>query len=141
MGIRDSISRLKEKLERRSTGRRRKPDDTGSGTDGEGVDPAGGVHDGGEGGSNVGEHQVHLGDQLPGPGKLEAAPDDREGGKGGVARGEAGQKHSHLRPGVEVSVGSGPSREGDSADWRTIEQVYPSPTVPPIPHSGESDGM
>jgi len=41
MGIRDRVSRLKEKLELRSTGRRRKLDGTGSGTDGEGLDPAG----------------------------------------------------------------------------------------------------
>ena len=141
MGIRDSISRLKEKLERRSTGRRRKPDDTGSGTDhGERVDPAGGLHDGREGASNVGEQQAFLRDWLPRPGKLESAPADREGGEGGVGGGEVGQNHSPLCPETEVVVGSGLSREGDGVDGGAVEQVC-SPTIPPISHTGESDSM
>ena len=141
MGIRDSLSRLKEKHKPGSPGRKRKRDDTGSGTDGEGVGPVGGVHDGREGGSNVGKRQVHPRDQIPGPSKLEPAPDDREGGEGGVGGGEVSRKDLILRPGVEVAVGSGPSREGDGVDGGRVEQVYPSLTVPSIPRSGKSDGM
>jgi len=78
MGIRDLFSRLKEKLDLKSTGRR-KPDGTRFGTDGEGVDRvdslsrpiphvvAGGGHHRIGGKSNADGRQVRPRNRLPQP--------------------------------------------------------------------------
>ena len=151
MGIRDSFSRLKERFDPKSKGRKHKPDDTGSGTEGEGVGPAGsfprpvpyvavgGIHGGGGGGSNADGREVRSRGQVPRPGEPEPVPSDREGRDGDVGGGE--EKRSHLRPDVEVVVGSRPGREGDGVDEGEVERVYPSPSMPLILHSGEADGV
>ena len=150
MGIRDSFSRLKEKLDLKSTGRRRKPDGTGSGTDKERVgslprpEPcvvAGGGHDRAGGGSNADVRQVRPRDRLPRPDKPKSEPSDQEGG-GVVVGGDDTQRHSNLSLGVEVAVRSGPGREWNGADGGKIIQIYPSPSIPStIPHSTKSNSM
>jgi len=150
MGIRDSLSRLKERLEVKSTGRRRKPDSAGSGTDGERVGSAGspprlvpyaivGGHDGAGGGSNTDERQVHLRDRFSQPGEPESTPNNREGGGADVGGGEVSQRHSC--PDIEVVVGSGPGQEVDGADGEKAERVHPSSSVPSIPLSEIPDGV
>ena len=153
MGIRDSLSRLKERFDPKSRGRRHKPDDTGSGTDGEGVGPAdslsqpvphvavGGDHDGGVGGSNADGRQVRSRGQLPRPAEPEPAPSDRDGGERDVGGGEVPQEHSHSRPDVEVAVESGPDQKGHGPYEGKLERVYPSPSFPSIPHRVECGGM
>ena len=151
MGIRDSFSRLKDKLELKSKGRRPKPDGTGSGTDGEEAYPSGslprpapsvavGGHDGGGDGLNDDGPQVLSRDQLPRSAKPESAHDD-QGGGADLGGGGVSQKRSHLRPDVEVVVASGLGQEEDSADREKLEQAHPSPSVPLISHSGKLDGM
>ena len=151
MGIRDSLSRLKERFDPKPKGRRHKLDDTGSGTDGEGVGPArslprpvpyvavGGIHGGGGGGSNADGSEVHSRGQVPRPGETDPAPSDRERGEECISGGD--EKCLHPRPDVEVVVGSRPAREGGGIDGGETEQVYPSPSMPSIPYSGEADGM
>jgi len=151
MGIRDRVSRLKEKLELRSTGRRRKPDGAGSGTDGEGVDPAGslprpipdvvaGGGDGGGGGSNADESQVRLRDQLSQPDTPESAPNEQQGGVD-VDGGEVRLRQLRLGPGVGVVVGSGPGQGRNGADEEIVKRVYSPLSVSSIPPNEESEGM
>ena len=121
MGVRDSFSRLKEELKHRSTGRRRKPDGTVSGTDGEGLDPTGsllwpvpyvavGGHDGGGGRSNT----------------------DIDGA-------EVNQRDSHLYTGVEVAMGNVSSR-GDGAGEEG-DQTHSRSSTPSTPRSGNPEGV
>ena len=152
MGIRDSFSRLKEKLELRSTGRRRKPDDMGFGTDEEGVGPAdslprpelyvaaGGVH-GREGGrSNADGQQVHSTGWLPRPDKPESVLNEREvGGGAGVEGGEVSQSYSHPRTDVGVVVGGGSGRGGD-ADKEGGDHFHSRLSTPSTPRSENPDG-
>ena len=120
----------------------------GSGTDGEGVDPAGslprpvpyvvaGGHDRGEGGSNAGGRQVHSRDQLPQSGKPETASNDKEGGEADIGGREFGRRLSYLRPDVEVVVTSGPGRDEDDTDR---ENDHPPPSTPPISRGEKPEG-
>ena len=107
MGIRDSLSRLKERLDPKSTRKGRKPDDTESVTDGEGFDPAG---------------------SLPRPDEPRSASNKREGG-----RGEVIQRRSHLYTDVEVVAGTGSGRvAGDQFYSRPSTPLFTdgSPAVP-----------
>ena len=146
MGIRDSFSRLKEKLDPGSKGRKRKPDGAGSGTDGEGVGSAGslprpepsvtaGGRNGGGGGSNADVRQDLLASRLPQPDELESTPGDKEGGEA-----EDSRRHSHLRSVVETTVGSGPDGGGCGADDGGSEQSYPRSSTPSTPHNGKTGG-
>ena len=147
MGIRDTFSRLKDKLDPGSKGKRRKQDGAGSGTDGEGVGSAGslprpgpsvaaGGHSGGGERSNVDVHQVRLTSELPRSDELESRPGDKEGGGGDGSR-----RHSHLRPDVEATVGSGPGGGGSGTDDHGEgEQSYPRSSTPSTSHSGEPGG-
>ena len=46
---------------------------------------------------------------------------------------EVGQGYLHMHPDVEVA------REGNGVNGGRVEQVYPSPSAPSIPHSGKPD--
>ena len=146
MDSRDSPSRL-GKLMRRLRGRKRKPDRTEAIADGEEVYEAhsllphvvvGGDRDeGNEVSADTRQH--HSTDQPPHPDvsvPVEASGSNQQGG-------EVGQKYSHPYSvvGVEVAEGSGPSREGNDADREKVERVYPSPSAPSIPHSGNPGSM
>lgn len=150
MGIRDSFSRLKERLELGSTGGRRKPDGTESGTDREGVDRADslprpapyvvvGGHNGGGSGSDAGGRQAHLMDFLPPLDKRGCGPGE-PGGRADVDGGEIRQSNLHPRPDIEVVVGSGPGREGDGAGEEGDENFYSCSSAPSTPRDGEPDG-
>ena len=151
MGIRDRVSRLKEKLDFGSTGRRRKPDGAGSGTDEERVHPVGslprpipsviaGGHDGGGGGSNpnTDQHLVRLRDRLSRPDTPDSAPGEQRG-RVGADEGEASQSQSHLR-GLGAAVGSDPVREGDCGDGEKVKQVYTPLSTSSILDNDESEG-
>ena len=146
MGIRDRVSRLKEKLDFGSTGRRRKPDGAGSGTDEERVHPVGslpqpipsvvaGGHDRGGSGSssNADERQARSRDRLSRPDTPDSVPNEQRGD-------EARQNHSHLRPGLGVVVRSDPVRKRDGADGEKVKRVYTPLSASPIPHNDESEG-
>ena len=151
MGIRDSFSKLRERLDPKSKGRRRKPDGTGSGTEGEGVDqvdslprPVPHVVVGGQGGggsgSNADLRQVHSTDRLPQPDEPEylSSEQEVEGGTD-VDGGEAIRRHSHLYTDAGVVRGSG-SGQGDDADEEEGDRSYSRLSVPPTPRGGNSDG-
>jgi len=145
MGVRDSFSRLKEKLKSNSRGGKQKPDGPGSGTDGEGVDPAGSLPlpapYAAAGGSNVDGRRVCSTDRLPQPGEPELVPSDQEGEEADIDEGEVSQQHSNLRQDVEAAVGSGPGREGSGTGGGEVKRSYPTSSIPPIPHSVKPDGM
>ena len=139
MGIRDSLSRLKKKLDSKSRGKR-KPDGAGSGTDGEGVDLAGSLplpaRYAVAGGSNVDGRQGRSTDRLPQLGEPEFAPGYQEGGETGADEGGASQRHSNLQRDAETVEGSGPGREASIAGEGGDERGYPSPSTPSIQHRG-----
>jgi len=144
MGIQDSFSRLKEKLEFKSRGRKHKPDGTGFGTDGEGVDPAGSLPPPPyrvAGGSNVGGRQDRLMDRLPQPSRPESALNDQEGREADADEWKVGRRHSNPRQDVEVAVDGGPGREGDDTGMGEVERGHPTPPIPSILPRGETDGM
>ena len=149
MDIRDSFSRLKKKL--KHPGSKRKPDRTGADSARESVDPAGLLsrpaphviadsgHNQGDNGANAGEHQSRSTDPPPPPDVPERVPaDESEGNQRGEAKADG--RYSHLRPDVEVAAGSESGREGDATDGEKIGQVYRSPPIPSIVHSGKPDG-
>lgn len=153
MGIRDSFSRLKKKLNHLR--RKQKPGRTAADVDEEIVDPADPlarpephiiVGDGeGHGGSGGGP-QAYRTDGHPQPDKPELVPasgseNDQRGGRADVHGREVGQMDSHRYPDVEVAVGSGPSREGVGADEENIKRVYPSSSTHPFPGSGKPNSM
>ena len=135
---------MKKKLDK-SGGKKRKPDGAGSGTDGEGVDPAGlllqPVPHAVAGGSNDGGRPDHLMDRLPQPARPESALNDQEGREAGADEGEVGRRHSNLRQDVEVVVDGGLGREGDDTGMGEVERGRPTPPIPSIPPGGETDGM
>ena len=146
MDVRNSLSRLKEKLKLKSRGGKLKQDSAGPGTDGEGIDPAGSlplpVPYAVAGGSDVDGRQVRSTDRLPQPGKPEFASNDQEREEEDhVYGGEVSQRHSNPRQAVEVAVSGGPGREGHDSDVAVVERGHPTPSIPSILHSGKPDGM
>ena len=146
MGIRDSFSRLKEKLELKPTGGRRKLGDMGPSTGGKGDGPAGslprpipnvavGGRDVGGSGFNIGGRRVRLAGLLLRP----PSPNNQEGERVDVDGAEVNQKHSHLCTDVEVAAGSLYSR-WDGADEEE-DQFYSCSSAPSTPRSGSPDGV
>jgi len=138
--IRGPLSRMKKKLNR-LTGGKRKPDKTGANPDEETTDST----------SSLPQPEPHVvagksygreGDRANAAGEKEFSTDRlqpaREGdnGQGGevadVDGEEVSQRHSHLHPDAEVTVGS--ERSGEP------EGVHPSPSAPLISHGGKLDG-
>ena len=105
---------------------------------------AGGSHDLEDDGGSAGG-RAGSADQFPQQTEPELAPahggETGQGGEADIDRGEAGQRHLHPDSDVEATMGSGPGREGNDTDEVRVEQVHPSPSTPPIPHSGKPDGM
>ena len=148
MGIREWPSRLKKKFKLGS--KKHKPDGPGAESGGERTDSAsslvrppphvvmsGGNNQGDDGTKSDGQ-QVYSMDGLPPP-DVEQVPiradyNDHEGEGGGIERGEVSQKCSR-----DVATGRGPGQEGDGADEERVGQGHPSPSTPPIPHSGKAD--
>jgi len=136
--MRDSFSRLKNKIKRGLTGTRRKPDRTGA--DRESADPtgaAGSGHDQGGNGTNAdgrNAHPIHL---APQPESMPAggSDNDQQRGETDVHGREVTQRHSCLDPDAEVAVMVGSGHSGE------VEQVYPPPSPPSILQSGELDSM
>jgi len=118
MGLRDSFSRLKEKLKLKSRGRKPKPDDARSSTDGEGVGSTSSlplpVPYAMAGGSNVDGRQVRSTGRLPQLGKPEFVPNNQEGG---------------------------PGREWDGTGMGEVKRGHPTPSIPSAPRRGKLDGM
>ena len=133
-------------MKARFPGKKRKPDGTGTGTDGEGDDPAislpqpvyvaDGGHDGGEGRPNAGGRQVWPTALPLRPDRPKSIPNDQGGARGGTDVDNRGvsQGRPNIRPGVEDVVVGGPGQEGDSTTDHggTAERVSPSPSIPPI---------
>jgi len=129
--IRHSLSKMKKKVEHRITGRKRKPNGTGTNPGGEGASLPGpepqlveGESYDGEGDrAKVAEEPVSSMDQFFQSESVPARGDDngQEGGGVDVDGEEAGQKHLHLHSDIEVAVGSGRSGEP--------EGIYPSPST------------
>ena len=153
MGIRDSFSKLRERLDPKSKGRKHKPGGTGSGTDGEGVDQVGslprlvsdvvvGGHCGGGAGSNPDPCQVHLADQLPQPDEPESVSNEQEvEGGADVDGGEADQRHSHLHTDAGVVPGSGSGQEEDAEKEEGDQSCSCSrSSTPSTPRGGNSNG-
>ena len=148
MGIRDSLSRLRERLDPKSTRRRRKPDGTGSGTDGGGVDPevsllrpvpyvVAGGHDVGGSGSDAEGRQVSSRDQFLQP---ESAPNEQDGGIGpDVDEGEIVPGRSHLYTDVEIAVGRGSGR-GEDANKEEGDRSKSRSSTPSTPRNWNPDG-
>lgn len=137
-GILDSLTKQGRKLKHRLGGKKHKPDKRESNAAGEVVDLPGsllrpeprvaaGGHDGEGSGISTGGSQVHSRDRYPQPRSMQPSGSDEVQ----KWREEVSQSHSRLDPDVKVTAGSGPSRE--------VEQVYPSPSIPPIPPTGELD--
>ena len=144
--IRASLSRTKKKFNQRLTGRKHKPDGTGEETpDSTSSLPQPDPHVvADESNDQEGNRTDAAGERAsstvrpPQPDGPESVPahgnDNRqEGGEAGVDGGESGQKDSHPRSDIEVTVGSGRSGE--------LETVNPSPSTPSISHGAEPDGM
>jgi len=146
--IRGSLSKMKKKFKQRLTGRKRKPDGTGANSGEETPDSASSLpqpehhviadeshHREWNRAGATGERasSTDRPPQSDGPESVPVRGNDnrQEGGGADVDGGEASQKDSHLRPDVEVAVGSGRSRE--------LEAVHPSPSTPSISHGAEPD--
>ena len=151
--IRGSFSRLKKKLKHRLTGSKREPGRTGAGEHGESINPAGphtraespvvagGRRDRGGDGANVDGRRARSTDRPQQPDEPESAP--ASGSENDQERREADAdgrviSYSRLRPDVEVTAGSGSSRDGGDPDGKA-ERVYPSPSPASIPHSETPD--
>lgn len=157
MDIRDSFSRLKNKLKRPLTGEKSKPGKTQADAGGERVDPAGllarpephivvsGSYVQEENGANRDGWQARSADRLPQPESVIAhgSENNQRVGEAHIDGGEANQVYSHLHPNAEVVVESGskPGRDGNDADGAKTERVGHSPSSPSIPHGGRPDSM
>jgi hypothetical protein len=143
------LSKLKKKVKHRLAGSKHEPGRTGADAGGERVAATGSVPQPGPhvvvsgGHDQEGSEANAVGEQvLPAnrPSRLSApepAPggeseNDQEEGKADVDEREDSQKHS---------MGSGPGGDGSGAGGGTVEQVYPSPSTPSIPHSGNPGGV
>ena len=150
MDIRDSLSRLKKKVGRKISSRKREPDGTvdefGGGRAGEtdslsrpvSRGAAGGGHSRGTNKANTDEQEVRsTGEPTPDvtvhvPARGSA--DDQGGVEGGIGGGEPSHGYSHPRSDARVTVGSGPSQQGNEVDREKDGGVYPSPSTPSITH-------
>ena len=139
--IRASLSRTKKKFKQRLTGRKRKPDGTGTNPGEERTDSTSSLPQPaphvvadkdytleGDGAKAAGE-QVFSTDrtsQPDGSESVSARGDDnsQEGGEADADGGEASQMHSYPHLDLEVAEGSGRSGE--------LEGAYPSPSTPSI---------
>lgn len=154
MGIRDSFSRLKDKIKHPLTGGRHKPDGTGADVGGERVHPEGSllrpephvVADGSHGredhGANSDGRQAHPRDQPPQADEPESVPargsgNGQEGGETDVD-GEVGQSHQHSHPDAEDTMECEPSLDVNDVDEVRVEGVAPTP---PVLRSGKPDSM
>jgi len=141
--IRDSFSRTRKRLGYQLTGRKYKPDGTGTNPSGESVDSTtslpqpdphvvAGESDDQEGaGVNAAGECVLSTDRHPQPDRSESvlaygSDNAQEGGEESVDGGGTSQVDSYSYPDVEVAVGSGHNGEP--------EEVYPSPS-----HGGRLD--
>ena len=142
MEFRDSFSRLKKKVKRRLTGREPKPNEPEADVGGErvevtgsrlGLEPhviAGGSHDHGGDGANVGGGQVISTVRLPQPGEPGSV----------LTRGSANdQERRETDVDVEVTEES-ELAEGKKIGMEKVERVYPSPPTTSILHYGKPDG-
>jgi len=138
--IRDSFSGLKKKIKRGLTGTRRKPDRTGAGARRERVDPTGAAgrgHDQGGNGTNADGQQAHPTDRAPLPESVPAGGSDnyQQRGEADIYGRQVTQRYSRLDPDAEVAVTVGSRHSGEA------ERVYPPPSTPSIPYSGEPNGL
>ena len=115
--MRDSVSKMKKKIKDKLKGSGRKSDRTR-------------VDVGGEGASSTGP--------LPQPDPHVVVGDghNREDPGVGIEGRESSQRNLHLD--IEVTVESGPSREGNDVDGKEPDPVDPPPSTPPIPHSNST---
>jgi len=130
MNIQEPFSKLKKKLKHKLAGGRQKSDGIGIGSDGERADPTSSLP--------RPESRVAVGGGRAGRPPQPDDPGSEPAGESGtyrkerdVKRGELTQRYSHLPPDIEVGVGSGsgPGREGDSADGERVEQRHSSPSA------------
>jgi len=141
MDTRRQFSKLK-KLKDKLAGRKRESDGIGTGSEGERPDST----------SSLPRPELHvavgggradrpLPPDKPGSVPTDESEKDRKGREADVNRGEVSRSCSRLPPDVEVGVrgGSGPGMEGNDADRERVERDYPSPSVIPTLHSGETD--
>jgi len=141
--MRNSFSRMKKKIKHRLVESKRKSDRAGSDASGERADSSGplprqeprvavgGGHDRGGNGTDADGRQVRSTDRAPESVPAGGSDNDQERGQADVDGREVSQRSSRLDP--DVAVGIGCSRE--------VEEVRPSPSTPPIPHSGRPDSM
>ena len=126
MGVRDSFSKLRERLDPKSKERKHKQEGTGSGAGGEGVDTVEslpqlvphvvvGGHSGGGTGSNEDPGQVHSTDQLTQPDQPVPMSNEQEVGRG---------------------ADSGQGKDIDEED----DQSYSRSSTPSTPRGGSSSG-
>jgi len=115
--IRDSVSKMKEKIKDRLKGKGRKPDRTGANAGGEEASST----------SSFPRSDPHV--VVGGGHNPEGSGVDIEGRE---------SSQMNLHPDVEVAVESGPGREGNDVDGKKTDRADPYPSKPSIPHS---DGM
>ena len=149
MDLRKPLSKLKKKLERLQTGRKRKSDGTGVYSGGEcdsasslpRSDPhvvAGGGHSQEDDGAKADGWQVRSTNRLP---RSHGSESDPKRGETDVDGGGTSQIYSHPHSDAEVVVGGGPSREGGDADREKIESVHTPPSTPSVLPTGGPDGV
>jgi len=147
MDIQKSFSKLKKRIPRPRVGSKRKTDRTEAEASGERADSigsplpsethivAGGGHK--SRANTVGWH-AHSMDRPPqsdSPEPMPAHPSEGDRGRESDADvGEISKRHW-------FTVGSRPSREGNHADAERVGRIYPSPSNPPVPHSGKPNSM
>ena len=145
--IRASYSRIKKKIKHRLTGDKHKRDGAGSDASGGRVDSSGslpqpeppiaagggGDRDGNGTNADGGQDFSTGGAPQPELGLTGHNDNDRQRREADVDEREASQGYSRLEPDVETVEGS--RRSGE------VEEAYPSPSTPAIPHSGNPDGM
>ena len=152
MSFRDSFSQLKKKVKHRLTGKKSKPNETGTDFDDDstgplsGTDPhvvAGGSHDQeGEGANADGGQVISMVRPQPNePGSASGRGGGNDQGRKGIdvdVR-EVNETHLHLHSiDVGVAEGSGPT-EGKDIGGEKVERGYPSPSTTSIPHDGKPD--
>ena len=116
--IRESFSNLKKGFKQRLRGRKHEPDGTG-------VDPT--------------EKSVDSSGSLLRPeSRIATSGDDGEGRGTGTDGRQVRSRDRSPQPGP-VSAGGRVEVGADSGRGREVEQVYPSPSTPSIPPSGEPD--